>query len=1044
MESIKLATVSVANIKKDFVLPDSLITSVRDQRAILFLGAGASREGKNEASVSTYSAKELRDKLSEHFLGKVYEYSLMDLSERLIVDKGQPLVFNYIRKLLDTFEPGVAHRLITSFRWRALATTNYDRLIEKSYEQSTKRLQNPVVFLKNNEPIDERLKDTPNPVELLKLHGSIDDDSIPLILSPEHYEQHLNNRDRLFNRLEYLSHECPVIFCGYSLADPHIRSLLYKINQKDRPSFYMIAPNTNDLDKRFYATLKVEIIDATFAEFMDKLNETIPEHARNLKISKSVIERPLRKFYKSHASESENLLNFLDKDVEHVRADMPVLDQRAKDFYKGVDTGWGAIAQKLDIERKVVQDLIYKILETIDKPSEEPVLYVLKGPAGNGKTIALKRAAWDISSQLNQIVFWLNESCALNPEAIGELYDLTGKPIYIFADSISVHVSRVKKLFDYCGKRKIPIIVVSAERDSEWNTYCAVLDNLKPREFRVRYLSDTEINLLLDKLKESESLGALTHVSREQQFKSFSEHADKQLLVALHEATQGDKFENIISQEFEDITPDIARAVYLDICTLNQFGVPVRAGTVSRLSGISFERYKNEFFKPLENIIFDIEDKYTGDHQYIARHAKVAQFVFRCACPSSKNKADQLIRLIQQLDIGFTVDKLAMDRITKGQALVQILDVEDGRAVFQEAIKIAPSEAYLYQQWAIFEQNHIHGGSLTAAQTCIDMAHELDPKSKSIIHTQAEVARKRANEEKSPVVKEHYRRIAKEKLAKLNISKDKFALATKIKIAVDEIHDLSKSSLDNSTLIIDKVRETEMNLEQARQLYATDPDFYQIDARLQKILSEDEKLLVALKKAVGTGNAKDGVSVQLSKAYLRKDDPVSALKVLEEGLEKSPDSKALHFAYAKLMLKNGSTELNIIENHLQKSFDKADNNHAARHLYAQFLYAFIDKNKAVELFKEVDLHATEDFIPRKPDVHSLISKRLDRVKGKVVNKTETYLFAEAPNHPAAIFSFEGDSDFSEWNTLDVGSYIEFDLFFNRKGPVAANIKVLNR
>ena len=64
--------------------------------------------------------------------------------------------------------------------------------------------------------------------------------------------------------------------------------------------------------------------------------------------------------------------------------------------------------------------------------------------------------------------------------------------------------------------------------------------------------------------------------------KAFTKTADRQLLVALHEATRGLPFEQIIFDEYEGVVPERARRLYLDICALHQFGAPVRAGTISR------------------------------------------------------------------------------------------------------------------------------------------------------------------------------------------------------------------------------------------------------------------------------------------------------------------------------------------------------------------------------------------------------------------------------------------------------------------------------
>jgi len=72
------------------------------------------------------------------------------------------------------------------------------------------------------------------------------------------------------------AHEFPIIFCGYSLSDPHIRSLIYRLGPGQRPAFYLVAPKANDVDKQFWASQNVTVVPITFAKFMEALDVAIP------------------------------------------------------------------------------------------------------------------------------------------------------------------------------------------------------------------------------------------------------------------------------------------------------------------------------------------------------------------------------------------------------------------------------------------------------------------------------------------------------------------------------------------------------------------------------------------------------------------------------------------------------------------------------------------------------------------------------------------------------------------------------------------------
>jgi hypothetical protein len=84
--------------------------------------------------------------------------------------------------------------------------------------------------------------------------------------------------------------------------------------------------------------------------------------------------------------------------------------------------------------------------------------------------------------------------------------------------------------------------------------------------------------------------------------------------------------------EYARISPPEAQTLYLDICTLNRFDVPVRAGVVSRISGIFFRDFETEFFEPLKELVSVEQNRVSGDYEYHARHAHVGEIVFTQVC----------------------------------------------------------------------------------------------------------------------------------------------------------------------------------------------------------------------------------------------------------------------------------------------------------------------------------------------------------------------------------------------------------------------------
>jgi tetratricopeptide (TPR) repeat protein len=1037
---------------KLYQIPTPLIEAMKGRRAVLFLGAGASLEATDDQGRRTPDGDGLRDLISEKFFGKTMaKRSLASVSEMAIATSGgRSLVYDYVRQVLEPYAPNDAHRLVSEFPWRLLVTTNYDLLIERAYgDNKTSALQDLVRFVKDAEPVEEMMQKVSDPLQYIKLHGCLEhihDGDIPLVLSHEQYASYSNNRSRLFDRVRYFAPESTIIFVGYKIEDPHIRDLIYRLQPSARPRWYIVAPDAEKEDVDFWGAKNVEVIPLKFGDFMQSLDAAVPPLWRKIQFGADTASLPIRKFYVTSTSESEGLARSLERDLTLVQGDMPYEKQGAKEFYEGFDGGWGGIFAHYDVRRKVEDDLLFKAVLEYEDP-DGPKLLLLRGAAGAGKTIALKRTAIEAANS-GALVLWLNEAGGLRSEDFVELWELTKRPIYLFVDQIALHVDKVLPLLTYAKSKNLPIVVVASERDADWNTYCGRLDaDFPPVPYRIGNLSEPEINNLLDNLERHNCLGALKGVPRGEQVEAFlsKERADRQLLVALHELTQGKPFEEIVAFEHQRVNPESARQLYLDIATMHQFGVSARAGSIARISGIEFEKFEAELFQPLENIVRIVRDKYTGDFAYQTRHARVAQIVFRMSCPDDASKAKQLDRILSGLDIGFSSDSRVLQEITKGRALAgAFATVEPARELYKTAIKSSPTQAFLYQQWAIFEINH-SSGSVEDADTHITKARELDPRNNSIIHTQAEIDRRRANEEGSPLLKESLRKRARTRLGEMRTN-DRFALSTRCKLLVDEVSDLRADLRDGDasyklTAFAEKVRDAEDAIHAAEQAFPEEADLLQIEARLRGLLQEDERALRALEKAWAIGPRGTGTAIRIANIYGDAGRGDEAVRLLREALGRVPDDKAAHGALSNHLLNFEPLDLDLVIDHAKRSFSVEDQNYESRFWLAQCLFLKGDKASALELFSQIDGKAPPSFRPKPPSRDNEITKKIGRSSGSVVSLRDRFFFVRTGAYPRDLFSHVNDLLPEVEEDLREGAFVTFQVRFNRQGPVAVDVRL---
>lgn len=1040
-----------AKKSKTIELPHILVEAVKEKRAVLVFGAGASKESKDSLGKMPPDGFQLRDALAKKYLGTSNDdRDLMTVSEMAISNGyGEPLVFDEIARLLSGFPPSRAHKRVTQFSWRGLATTNYDTLLESAYSEADNPIQNYVRFVKDSEPYDERLANTINPVPYLKLHGCLDhrlDRDVPLVLTNEHYNRVRANREKLFNRLREWAETSVLIFIGYKVADSHIRDLIYKLDPQRRPQWFIVTPTADDNDERFWASKSVSIIRAQFGEFMDALDKDILPLFRSLANAGSNGSAPYMKHFRSNDNGSDTLRLSLHDELTYVHSGVAFEELSPEKYYSGFETSWCGTVRKYDFTRKAGERMTYAALD-VPETDLAPRFFLLQGSAGSGKTIALRRAAYDAATALDEIVLWAEDHAAMRPEVLEELYGLTGKRVVLVVDQISLRAEAVRLLLSHANKNSIPITILAAEREADWATYCDDLEREFPPEvYKLGHLSKAEAEDLVELLGRHKCLGFLEAKSKPDRIAAFldKDRADRQLLVALHELTLGKPFLEIVSEEYSQISPVAARRLYLDIATMHQFGVIARAGAISRISGVRFSDFEEDFFKPLSDIVTVRENKYTGDKGYVCRHSRVSRMVFGVACPTDEEKARQLARIISGLDPAYSADKRIIEGICKGRQISeQFSSVEHAREIFDMACAVAPQSAFLFQQAAILEYNH-KMGSLERADELAKQAREIDGNNHIYLHTLAEVSRRRANVAVTRLMKEKLRGQSRSYLNEIYLQdsrKDLTFCKLLIDEAVDELKVLPESPLDHQLVEFDtKVEEAVSRLQRAKTDHPEEPEFLTAEATLWQQLGEGEKAHRSLQRAAQVRPRNANVYSRLASVSRRVKSPSEAIDVLRSGLEKFPNDKALHQRIAVELLSQCDELDPEVEFHLKSSFSVEDHNFEGRFLLAELLFLLGKIDDCVKLFDTIDKRAPDNFRPRSPKFDDAITQKIERRSGKVEKRQERIFFIRTAGYPSLVFSHYSSLQGQDYDKLREGQEVSFKVLFNRKGPVAVDVK----
>lgn len=277
-----------------------LIDDLARERAVLFLGAGVSasavtQRGAKIADWETFLSA-LCTKISGHsrvqalasiknndllLACEILQHALSDEWERLIVDEfGQKAV------------PSTLHAAIVRLRQRIMLTTNFDKLLENSWETIN---GNETHFLRVTSAIDNHtfklLKDH-NHRYIVKIHGSIDDPRTIVFTRSEYIRLAFGNMN-YSNFIENLLLNYTFIFIGFSMNDPAIISLMemYALRYPDaRPHYIFHAGKLDPTIQEIYKKIrKLSFINYDKRKRYDKLPEVIDEMADRAEIRRREI-----------------------------------------------------------------------------------------------------------------------------------------------------------------------------------------------------------------------------------------------------------------------------------------------------------------------------------------------------------------------------------------------------------------------------------------------------------------------------------------------------------------------------------------------------------------------------------------------------------------------------------------------------------------------------------------------------------------------------------------------------------------------------------
>jgi hypothetical protein len=144
----------------------------------------------------------------------------------------------------------------------------------------------------------------------------------------------------------------------------------------------------------------------TLQSFLENLDAAIRPDQRPLALHPSA--HPKTSFSRFISvvgrGESKLLLDFLGNLCEHVSVDTHSGGGEAAKFYQGFDLGWCPMERSLDVPRRINSTILTEqIIQTAGVT--QPQFATLNAHAGAGKSVTIRRIAWDAAKEHGRLVF---------------------------------------------------------------------------------------------------------------------------------------------------------------------------------------------------------------------------------------------------------------------------------------------------------------------------------------------------------------------------------------------------------------------------------------------------------------------------------------------------------------------------------------------------------------------------------------------------------------------------------------------------------------
>jgi len=636
---------------------------IQQGKVVLFLGAGASHAAGGP------TGEKLTEVIKQNFPNIDQNVNnFIDVCQDVIdtppYDRNQ--LEEFIISKLASLQPSNSHRIMTMYDWSAIFTTNFDDLVEVAYRTTQGANKRCIPIYSDNPQVTPGDRSR---VYLLKMMGCIKakpDESEQMVLSRADYNRSLQRRGKYLELLFDFVKTGTMVSVGYSFGDRLVLDVIDEVKRRygeDRLPWSYALFERLKLDEKtnyMFQSRKIRPVECSYQDFFTYLKKSYKAPVQ-ISVSKDLHIRSMGYDLRISEEEVSQYAEYFEVLTEEK------FNQKCgekDDFFKGINKNWGAFREGLDFKREVyispkvrsasrevgfsggLKDRVFAEIKKRD--TEENKVLLITGMAGVGKTMLLRRIAYDVYEGGFAPVIFINAAginfdykmLATFMENLNHQIDKKipeGERIpqikhVIIVDDAASFIRHINRLKDYLTSRGRPALIIAAERKGEWEAAWK-LNKFRIDEENV-YELDEELNDQ-EKVRIIDHFYNLGYIQIKGTFwdNYFQRDFENSFFATIYTLVHPSRkpLNEIIRDQYQHLFGLTQRA-FRYICCFHQFNLPINLELVVRSIKCPYPDFHTEVIgKDTAKVIFEEQDEignllYRTHHRIIAR--KTIEFFF--------------------------------------------------------------------------------------------------------------------------------------------------------------------------------------------------------------------------------------------------------------------------------------------------------------------------------------------------------------------------------------------------------------------------------